>query len=296
MELSHDQWLALNAALDELHRAVGDDETDPRLLRVYARLAVGLGGARSDGDDVLGWAIDAFQRALSRIDRADAKEWAKTQIDFGDAWSQYSIYPFNRDAAKASAIAAYEAAAAAVTPETDVDLWTRAELKVTLAIWLASGWWTDDDVLPELVTRLERVIQALGEQRPYDHGLTREALKQIREMLTGISIAKMLFGDADVARCREAFDRELAWVGKYKDSIPALTDWADLMQAKAGYLTDAAERRRDLWLLTESDKVIADALMMIEGATEHVRAALWLSGHYLRQNQQRNKDLRSRIR
>jgi len=296
MELSYDQSLALNAALDELHRVIGEDEEDPRLLRVYARLAVVLNGWRNDGDDVLGSAIAAFQKVLARIDHADAKEWAKTQIDFGDAWRQYSIYPFDRDGAKAGAIAAYGAAAAAVTPETDVDVWARAELKLAVATWLATGWLSDDDASPQIVARLEHVIQAVVERRPYDHATPREALKQIREMLTSISIGKMLFSNADVGRCREAFDRELAWVGKYKDSIASLRDWADLMNSKAVYLTDAAERRNDLWLLTESDKVIAEALTMVDGATEQVRAALWESWHFLRRNQQRNTGLRSRIR
>lgn len=49
-------------------------------------------------------------------------------------------------------------------------------------------------------------------------------------------------------------------------------------------LQQAAERRKDLWLLTESDKVLEEALATIDEAMELVRAAVWESSHFLRQN------------
>lgn len=286
MDTSDDMARQLNAALDELHAVIDQYEDDPRLLRVYARVALAMYAGRPDGDAVSDWAVGAFQKALARIDPADSKQWAQTQIDCGDAWRAFSIYPCDRDAANAAAVAAYEAAAAAVTPEAEIDVWGQAELKLALGRWLATEWSRREEAGPRIAARLEQAMAVVAEQRPY-HSMLWHAPRLIREILVETT---------DVQRWREAYDRELAVVGKYLDTSAALGRWAEVMDSKACDLRAAAERRKDLWLLTESDKVLEEALAKIDGFTEAVRAALWETSHYLRQNQQRNRELRARMR
>ncbi|HEY6562719.1 MAG TPA: hypothetical protein VI072_35890 [Polyangiaceae bacterium] len=275
MEMSQDQMRQLHAALDELHAIIDEYQDDSRLLRVYARLANALYEVRADGDDVVGWAVDAFQKVVARISPTERKAWAQTHLDLGDAWRGFSIYPCDRAAATARAVAAYEAAAAGVTPETDAEVWAHAQVKLAAAHWIATDYFKRAEAAPHILARLQHLSQSAPEHR--------EALQLIREILVDT---------ADVPHWREAYDRELAVVGRYKDDPIHLRDWATVMQSKAADLSSAAERQQDLWLLTESDKVIAEALATIEAAPEGSRAAAWEEAHYLQRSQQLNDERR----